>query len=1026
MKHYVHNTLIGVSVLPALLCTIPATADIITERQVITENTTYNDLTASNIASTTANNGGVFYMQDVPNVLLAFNGEASFSGNSLNNGGMGGVIGNGWLSSISGSGYTQGGKIIFSDNVSFQNNSTNNTNGGGAIFNYGLGNATSPDIIFYGNTEFNGNSATTYSASVYAGGGAINHRNGMLVFNGDTEFTDNESASQGGAIISAGDIIFNGTTSFDGNSAGANGGAMAIMGGTVSFDQNATFTNNNAPGASAIYISQSANGIEFLGNATFFENTGVGTLVNYASDATITFTNGATFNQNTNSLNGSLVNSGKVDVTSGDFIFTNNTGSNGGGLKNSGTVTVNTNGNILFNTNTTSNSAGAFDNGGTVTMTGTNISFVNNASDAGYSGAIFNAGDITISGKENIFSNNTANDTGTIKSGGGAIHNRGNTNTTELVIGTNNSINRFNSNISKAYGGAIVARAFDGSGQDSKITINGKTYFSGNQSVLDGGAIWNMVAEDNGTTGTSVIVFNGDTTFENNTSSGKGGAIYNNDTITFNGITNFSVNTASGVTNDIHNDGTVNFNNNANINGGIDGTGILNIASGAILNIGTSDITQGEIILNGTMMATLRNAENAQITVNNENGFSGSGTLKLAFDQAGTYHVFGNQPFDNIDITNPIYDLSWNGGDVTATIKSAQDIAIQNNLTPDAARVISGTSGSSSAELKNLSVLFQEKLSSGTNADIAAVEQASATINPDKESVTQSSIVATQNSLTSVISDRISMAGLGRNGGDMNMDFGGIWAQGLYNKTKLNNNFNGYTRGITAGIDGIINDMWTIGAGYMFAHSDVRSNTRDTDIDSSSIFVYGQYKPSAWYMNAIANYTMSDYEETGNALGVGVSADYDIDVFGATIATGYNFIGGITPELSMRYMHINSSDYTNSLGIKNHFDDADYLTIAMGTKYEFDVYLMNGWVFRPQMHYAVKYDLISDEHNAIVTMPGVNSYILGVNRLSRIANEVGIAIGMNYRGLEMSLNYDIEARADYTSQTGRVKFRYEF
>ena len=33
---------------------------------------------------------------------------------------------------------------------------------------------------------------------------------------------------------------------------------------------------------------------------------------------------------------------------------------------------------------------------------------------------------------------------------------------------------------------------------------------------------------------------------------------------------------------------------------------------------------------------------------------------------------------------------------------------------------------------------------------------------------------------------------------------------------------------------------------------------------------------------------------------------------------------------------------------------------------------------------------------------------------------------MNYMGLEMSLNYDIEARADYTSQTGRVNFRYEF
>ena len=33
---------------------------------------------------------------------------------------------------------------------------------------------------------------------------------------------------------------------------------------------------------------------------------------------------------------------------------------------------------------------------------------------------------------------------------------------------------------------------------------------------------------------------------------------------------------------------------------------------------------------------------------------------------------------------------------------------------------------------------------------------------------------------------------------------------------------------------------------------------------------------------------------------------------------------------------------------------------------------------------------------------------------------------MTYGALNMSLNYDIEARADYTSQTGRVKFRYEF
>ena len=1026
MKNYVHDTLIKVSVLPALLCVTPATVDTITERQVITTNTTYNDLTASNIVSMTANNGGVFYMQDVPNVLLVFNDNTTFTGNSLNNGGMGGVIGNGWLSSVSGSGYTQGGKIVFNGPTTFDSNSTNNPNGAGAIFNYGLGNATSPDIIFYDTVTFNNNSVTQPMNSVYAGGGAINHRGGMIVFNDSATFVGNESASQGGAIISAGDIIFNGETLFDSNITATNGGALAMMGGNITFDQSTFFTNNSAAGASAIYVTESANNLTFKGNANFSENTGVGKLLNNSQSATVNFENGATFNNNTNSLNGALVSVGNLNITGGNLTFINNTGSNGGGLKNSGTVTANTTGNILFSANTTTSSAGALDNGGEITMSATKVSFLDNSSNAGYAGAIFNAGDLTITGKENIFSRNTANETDTTKSGGGAIHNRGNTNTTTLVIGTNSSVNRFIANTSKAYGGAIVARAFDGAEQNSEITFNGATYFASNQSTLDGGAIWNMVSEEGGTTGTSTIVFNGTTAFNNNISGGKGGAIFNNDTITFNGETTFSGNTANGAANDIYNDGTVNFNANTTLNGGIEGNGILNIAEGATLNIGTSDITQGDIILDGTLMATLRMADNAQITVNNTDGFTGNGTLKLAFDQAGTYHVFGNQMFNNIDITNPIYDMVWDGGDVTTTIKSVEDIATQNNLSDETARVISNTSDSTSAQLNNLSVLFQEKLASGTETDIKAVEHAGAAINPEKKSVVQSASTSIHNTLSSVVAGRMGLLGFGRNGGDMNMNVSGVWAQGIYNKSKLNDAFNGYSRGIAAGIDGTINDTATIGVGYLFAHSDISSNTRDTDIDSSSIFVYGQYQPSAWYANAMLNYTMSDYKEDGTALGVDVSSDYDVDLFGATIATGYEFIGGITPELSMRYIHINASDYTNSLGIKNHFDNADYLTATLGTKYEFDIYMMNGWVFRPQLRYAVKYDLISDKQDITVTMPGVNAYVLDGNRLSRIANEIGVAVSTNYRGLEISLNYDIEARADYTSQTGRAKFRYEF
>ena len=1018
-----HSILMGISVLPALLI-MPAVADTITTRQVITENTTYNNLTATDIASTTSNNGGVFYMENVPTTTVTFDGTSIFSGNSLNNGGMGGVIGNGWLSSTSGTGYTPGGKIVFNGNATFSSNTTNNPNGGGAIFNYGNGTSENPDIKFNGTANFSGNASTgTSNNSVFSGGGAINHNDGTIVFDGAATFSDNSSTNRGGAILSGGDIIFNDAATFSGNNATTGGGAIAILGGDMQFSKSANFTNNTAGSGAAIFLNEANSNLAFLDTATFSSNTGTGILLNNNSTGTVSFANGATFDRNTNPLNGSLVNAGTINGTGGDFIFTNNTGSNGGGLKNAGTVSIDTSGQILFDTNTTTSSAGALDNGGTITMKSANISFTNNKSNAGYGGAIFNASDLSLLGATNTFTGNTASDTGTTKSGGGAIHNRGNSGTTTLIIGASTSTNTFASNTSSAHGGAIVSRAFDGADQDSSITINGTSVFRNNTATQNGGAIWNVTSGDGGT---AEITFNGNTSFINNSATGMGGALYNNDTITFNGTTTFSGNAANGVANDIYNDGTVNFNGDTTMTGGISGNGTLNVASGKTMNIGTATITQGAINLDGTLLATLRTGNTAQINVANDGGFTGTGTIKLSFDSAGTYKVFGNEMFSNTDITSSVYDMTWSGGDVIATIKSVADIASENNLSNDTARTVSNVSQSSSSRLNDLSILMQENLSSGTPAGRNAVEHAARAINPETAPINHTIGTSTQNSLNQLATGRLAGLSIGRNGGDTTVDLGGIWAQGLYNKSKLNDNFNGYTRGISVGFDGTVNDTWTLGMGYMYGHSDISTIARNTEVDSHSIFAYGQYRPSNWYMNAIVNYTMSDYSDQSNALGIGVYGDYDLNAFGASATVGYDFIGGITPEMSVRYLHIGSADYTNSLGIRSKIDSTDYMTASIGTRYGFDLLLNNGWVVRPGMHYALKYDLISDDNHITVAMPGISAYTLNGEKLSRIANEVGLEIGMMYGAFNMSLNYDIEARADYTSQTGRVKFRYEF
>ena len=78
------------------------------------------------------------------------------------------------------------------------------------------------------------------------------------------------------------------------------------------------------------------------------------------------------------------------------------------------------------------------------------------------------------------------------------------------------------------------------------------------------------------------------------------------------------------------------------------------------------------------------------------------------------------------------------------------------------------------------------------------------------------------------------------------------------------------------------------------------------------------------------------------------------------------------------------------------------------------------------MRAAATYDVLSDEAIATVTMPGAASYIVDSKRLSRFGGEFGIGLTANYKGVEVSVNYDLDLHEDYTSQTGMLKFRYNF
>ena len=304
-----------------------------------------------------------------------------------------------------------------------------------------------------------------------------------------------------------------------------------------------------------------------------------------------------------------------------------------------------------------------------------------------------------------------------------------------------------------------------------------------------------------------------------------------------------------------------------------------------------------------------------------------------------------------------------------------------------------------------------------------AINEVAKVINPESEAVVQSAAVSTQNTINTLTAGRMD---LGRNGGDLSLTSGGVWVQGLFNRAKSGDKFSANTRGISAGIDGTINNDVMLGIGYAYGHSDVSAKTRDTDIDNHSVFLYGQYKPTQWYANATLNYTTSGYKENGSIMGLAVDSEYRANAFGANVATGYELPFGLIPELGLRYLHVRTNDYTNSLGFHTDAKNTNFLTGILGARYGFDIAASEALLVRPELSAAAKYDLVSNGNTATVALPGVDAYTLDVERLNRFGGEFGAGLTMSYYGFDLSLTYYIDVREDYTSQTGMAKFRYNF
>jgi predicted outer membrane repeat protein len=826
---------------------------------------------------------------------------------------------------------------------------------------------------------FDDNKAGYRGGAIYNDGDLDYNTKGAVMTVNNATFTDNEAGDMGGAIYNTGTLTINGGL-FEDNEAGQWAGAIYNSGATDNKDLN----------MQNVATVQTA-GELIIKNATFLDNS-----AKYAGAVAAGTSAKNTYIENT------IFEGNEADEIGAVGLFSSATLKNVKFIDNHAKETT-----VAYN----------IDGAGALFLGSNSVTDVHGV----LTGSVFDSNSSGING--------------------GAIATR------TFVQGDNRqamldiSDTMFKNNVAGTVGGAIDNYFYHSATNADAVYVKGSSFV--NNSATHGGAIYNhgstslqlsdkQATQNNPLKQAGAIEIN-NAQFIGNIATTAGGAIYNESgaTVILSGDNTFSGNVAKGLSNDIHNMGTLNIaGGKTTFGGGVTGNGTFTLASGE-LDIGTAAITQGTIHLNGTVVASLLNDSMRGGSygrfISDNITFGENVEFNLNVGATGTYNIWNGKIVDAAKvIVGDIYEIEKIDKDgVKIVTKSVADIAEKVGITTQAAGAVAGLANASSGKAHQVSLALQEALNTG---DAEYVERETKKLNPTDKPVAQAAAASVQNQVLSLASGRIAGGiAVGRAGGDEKTQENGFWIQGLFNKSKFGDDFHGYTRGVALGADTTIDKTWTVGGGLAFNNSDIHADAGHTDISSKTLFLYGQYKPSKWFVNATATYSMSEYTENKTVAGVSGFVDtYDVDAYGVQMMGGYDFAPGITTEAGLRYLHIAQDEYVDARDAQIMATDTDFLTGVAGLKYAFAI--ENDWAIqlRPELRAAMTYDFISDDTATTVVMPGTEAYAVNGERLSRMGGEFGIGLTAQYKGMEVSLMYDLDLHQDYTSQTGMIKFRGRF
>lgn len=257
---------------------------------------------------------------------------------------------------------------------------------------------------------------------------------------------------------------------------------------------------------------------------------------------------------------------------------------------------------------------------------------------------------------------------------------------------------------------------------------------------------------------------------------------------------------------------------------------------------------------------------------------------------------------------------------------------------------------------------------------------------------------AASNMLADSVADHMSLANALTHDKD-------VWAKVIHSKDtvsdadlgKMQGNYDSKYNGIVVGADFYNHNNVTLGAAFSYVDGDVSGHTLATstkdDAKYYGLSLYGGLEKGDYALLGDVSYLRGSHDVTQHVAGEALTSSFDTDAFSVGVRGEKRISYGeskFVPYAGARYVHLNTDDSTNSVGLSYSQSGQNLFLIPVGVKYSAD-YKQGTWTIRPVAELGYVWNTGDRSVDQTVSLDGTaNGFSYDVTDSGSFIGKVGI------------------------------------